>query len=113
MEVNAWFCLNNKILKASVTHTRSSSSGKATFELTAVETANLGQGVFFRLLSIAKVDPAIHLISNVVDFFKAGFWTNEKSVWDKVKEKVLREITLGITDYHRNVLNVDLRQIER
>ena len=61
---------------------------------------------------MAKNDPAITLISNVVDFFKAGFWTNQKSVWDQVKEKVLREITLGITDYHRNVLNVDLRQID-
>ena len=101
-----------KINKDSIQNTRSASSGKTTFELTEVEGVQLSQNFAFQILSIAKVHPAIHLISNVFDFFKAGFWTNEQSAWDQVKENVLREITLGITDYHKNVLNADLRHMD-
>lgn len=122
MEVSEWFLPEGlrqrlcsgyyKFIKASVTHTRSSSSGKTIFELTAVENVYFGQCVVFGLLSIAKANPAVQLISNVADFFKAGFWSNEKSVWDEVKENVLTEITAAITIHHKNGLNVDLRHID-
>lgn len=66
----------------------------------------------FDSLELLKVHPAIALLDNVYQFFKAGFWENEESVWDQVKEQVLKEIVSGITDYHKAVLNVDIKTMD-
>jgi hypothetical protein len=82
---------------------RNSETSLKTFELTALEGVNLAQGVTFNIISnfaketFGKFFPYVSFVSNIIDFFKSGFWTNgSPSVWEQVKSKVRRELQVMI-----------------
>ncbi len=76
---------------------RHSGTSLQIFELDALEGVNLAQGVTFNIISsfgegvLGTIFPYASFVSNIIDFFKSGFWTNgSPSVWDQVKSKVER-----------------------
>jgi hypothetical protein len=84
---------------------RNSGTSVKTFELTALEGVNLVEGVTFKIISAANIGkellgevfPYIGLLANVLDFFKAGFWTNgSPSVWEQVKSKVEPQVMIRL-----------------